>query len=137
MGKGMKISKETVSEKVPMKFVTVLAIISIVGFLQIASESLFNLDFSEYLASAWLIIMGGGFVLNTRPIDLFRQLRLMLTPNLFSRLTTFIVGFIAVLAGFITLPYFEISSLPILAVRGVISLVAIVFIIIETWVVRK
>jgi hypothetical protein len=48
-----------------------------------------------------------------------------------------IVGGIAVIAGILSLPQINIQNPAFLAVKGIISILAIIFIILQTWVAEK
>jgi len=135
-------SKSTIESKIEkvkrkFSFPKVLAIISIVGFLEIVLDSMFGIIVREYMGSLWLGIMGLGFMAIVKPRSLFAQAKERLTPTIFSRLTTFVVGAIAILAGILAVPQLGIMNPALLAVKGIISIISIFFIIIETWVIKE
>ena len=117
-------------------FVNVLAIISILGFAGIISLALFTKNIESYIESFWLMIMGFGFMIESSPIQLYESIQNKLTNRNFSSLTTFIVGVIAALAGLLSLPEIGIQSQAFEAIKGVISIIAIIFIIVQTWVIK-
>jgi len=52
--------------KVSHKFILALAIVSILGFLGIASETILNKNISEYIESLWMLIIGIAFIIEAR-----------------------------------------------------------------------
>ncbi|MEA3413950.1 MAG: hypothetical protein U9Q99_00275 [Nanoarchaeota archaeon] len=122
-----------VRKKIETRFIGVLAIISIIGFLEIVLMSLFNLNIAEYSSFFWLITMGIGFFVISRPGKLYTKVKESFTELAFYRLITLIIGAFAIIAGFLSLPQFEINHPVFLAIKGVISIIAIIFIAVQTW----
>ena len=122
--------------KVSEKFIVALAIVSILGFIGIVSETLFERDISFYVESLWMIIIGLGFILEVR----FRKLKSVskgLSSNNFADLTTLVIGIIAVIAGVFSFPLWRIDTPGFLAIKGIVASIAILAIVIETWIVRS
>jgi hypothetical protein len=117
-------------------FVSILAIISILGFISIISYSLFNVNTQAYVETLWLIILGLGFIIEANPVQLWHRIRNRLEERNFTATTTFIIGALAVVAGTLSLPQINIQNPAFLAIKGIISMIAIIFIIIQTWVVK-
>lgn len=118
------------------KFILALAIVSIIGFVGIVSETLFERDISFYVEALWLIIIGIGFILEVR----FRKLKSIskgINSNNFTNMTTLVIGGVAIIAGIFSFPFFRIDSPGFLAVKGIVALIAIITIFIETWVVKS
>ncbi len=127
-----KTSKITASEE----FVTILAVISIIGFMGIVSYTLFDFRMDEYIEPIWMIIVGIGFIIEGQ-FNTFRKIRNEgLSPTNFTHLTTLIIGLIAIIAGIFSIPAIRIEATGFLAVKGIISLIAIVVIIVQTWIVK-
>ena len=59
-----------------------------------------------------------------------------LTPEALGKITMIIVGSLAIIAGILSLPQIDIQNPSFLAVKGIISILAIVFIILQTWVAK-
>jgi len=123
-------------KKVSTKFVGVLALISIIGFLEIIIFSFFEFDLRDYSSFFWLIIMGMGFLIIARPRIFYKKAKESFTELSFYRLTTLVVGTLAMIAGFLSLPQFGLTHPIFLAIKGVISIIAIIFIIFQTWIIR-
>jgi hypothetical protein len=122
--------------KVSKSFVTVLAVLSILGFVGIVSRTLFDADIESYIESIWFLLMGIGFIFESSPGRLFSTIRKKLGERNFSSLTTLIVGVLALFAGLFSLPFFGLENPGFFAIQGVISIIAIVFIVIQTWVLK-
>jgi len=134
MNNGTEIVK---ADKVSKAFVNVLAIISIIGFLSIVSYTLFNTNLEGYIEALWLIILGLGFIIEARPRQLIIKIRNNLKEESFTAITTLIVGALALIAGTLSMPQINIQQTSFLAVKGIMSIIAIIFIIIQTWVLKQ
>lgn len=139
--KKIDLEKEVVVEekwrsKLSHKFVMILATVSILGFVGIVSETIFNRNINIHIHSLWLIVIGIGMILEAQ-IKSLRKIREQgLTPNNFTHLITLVVGIIAILAGIFSFPNFGIVNPSFHAVRGVVSIIAIIVIVIQTWLVE-
>jgi len=122
--------------RVSRSFVNILAIISILGFISIISYTLFNHDIEKYIQSLWLGILGLGFILEANPSRLIRAIREKLEERNFTATTTFIVGVLAIIAGFLSLPQINVENPVFLAIKGIMSIIAIIFIIVQTWIIK-
>jgi len=115
-------------------FVIALSVVSIIGFLSIMIESLFYLDVSDYIDTLWLIVLGLGLILETTIRELKSVKKRGLTSDYLGKVTMIIVGGLAVIAGILSLPQINVQNASFLAVKGIISILAIIFIILQTWV---
>lgn len=128
--------KKRFTEKVRIsqKFVTALAIVSIVGFLGIISESFFGFDLSEYSEFSLMMVIGIGLIIEAK-IKKLKSLKRGITSNNITHLTTVIIGVIAIIAGIFSFPPIRIVNPSFLAIKGIISIIAIAVIMIQTWVI--
>ena len=132
----MEIKPEKWKSKLSHKFVMILAVVSILGFAGIVSETIFNKDISMHIHSLWLIVIGVGMILEAQIKSLWKLREQGLTPNNFTHLITLVIGIITILAGTFSFPIFGIINPSFHAVRGVISIVAIIVIVVQTWLVE-
>ena len=116
-------------------FVSVLAIVSVMGFITIISESWFGWKLNSYAEALTLLVLGIGFILEAEPKFIFKSKKGLDQGN-FGRLTTFVVGCLATVAGVLSFPYINIQHYVFLSVKGLISFIAIIFIIIQTWLIK-
>ena len=123
--------------KLKSKFDNTLAIISIIGFLEITLMSFFELNLSEYSGFFWLTTMGIGFLVISKPEKLYKKMKDQINELSFYRLTTLVIGCFAILAGFLSLPQFQLNHPVFLAIKGVVSIIAIIFIIAQTWMMKN
>jgi len=121
--------------KISRRLVTALSILSIIGFAGVISKNIFSFDLDFYTEAALLIVIGIGLVVEAR-IKKLKSIPRGLTSNNLTHLTTIIVGIIAILVGLFTIPPIRWESPVFLAVKGIISVIAIVIIFIQTWWVR-
>lgn len=129
--------KKSKRAKASRSFVIALSVVSIIGFLSIVLESLFYVKINDYIETFWLIALGVGLVLESSLKKLKKIKVTGLTPEILGELTMLIVGSIAVIAGILSLPQIKIQNPSFLAVKGIISILAIVFIILQTWITEK
>ncbi|MBT3690919.1 hypothetical protein HOG16_01600 [Candidatus Woesearchaeota archaeon] len=131
--------KKIISEKkikVSHRFVSALSLVSILGFIGIVSYALFNFNLNNYVEALLMLTIGTGLILEAN-INSLKSINVEgLTKNNFTHLTTMIIGGIAVLAGIFSFPGIRIENPSFLAVKGIISIIAIIFIIIQTWVIE-
>ena len=122
--------------KLSHKFVMILAIVSILGFIAIVSETLFNKDINLQIQALWMIAIGIGMIAEAQIKSLRKIPKEGLTPNNFTHLITTVVGSITIIAGFLSFPRFNIVNPSFHAIRGIISVIAIIVIIVQTWLVE-
>ena len=132
----MAKKKEVKKNQEKNYFVQVLAIVSILGFAGIISQSWFNYEIGSYLDALILLVLGAGIVLEAEPKTLFNK-RAKVNNRNFSRLTTFIIGGIALLAGFLSFPFIGLEHYVFLSIKGVVAFIAIIFIAAQTWLLKE
>ncbi|MFH0808343.1 MAG: hypothetical protein V1888_01880 [archaeon] len=130
------IDKPIRETKISKAFVNILAILSILGFVTIIAQALFNVDILKYTEALWLTILGLGFIIESSPLQLFHSIRDNLEERNFTATTTLIIGLLAIIAGILSLPQINIQNSSFLAIKGIMSIIAIIFIIIQTWVLK-
>ncbi len=131
------VVKKGDKKRTSRNFVIALSIVSIIGFVSIVLESLFYLDVSNYIETFWLVALGSGLILETSIKELKSVKRKGLTSDYLGKITMIVVGGLAIIAGILSLPQINIQNVSFLAIKGIISILAIVFIILQTWVIKK
>jgi hypothetical protein len=133
-----KVSQQNVSKKiVSTKFLTMMSLVSLIGFFGIAMKTLFEQDVDAYVEISWLLLLGLELVLESDLKSMLRIKKTGLTSEKFTKLVTAVIGFIAILTGILLLPQIGLRTPALLAIQGVISVVAIIFIILQTWVLKQ
>jgi hypothetical protein len=122
--------------KASKSFIIVLAIVSITGFFAIVSKTLFNANIDIYAEASLMIVIGIGLMLEGKLSTLKYIKQEGLTATNFTHLVTIIIGFIALLTGIFTIPAIDIQTQGFLASKGIISVIAIFIIIIQTWIIE-
>lgn len=133
-GKPGRKKDSEIKKSASRNFVIALSIVSIIGFVSIVLESLFNFVISAYLETLWLVVLGTGLILESSLKDFKKVKKKGLTSEYLGKLTMIIVGGIGVIAGLLSLPQINVQHHSFLAVKGIVSLLAIIFIIFQTWV---
>ena len=118
---------------VSQKFVGALAVVSILGFLGIVSQTIFEYDLSYYIESLLMLIIGIGLIVESK-IRKLKSIERGITSNNLTHLTTVIIGGIAIIAGIFSFPPIRIINPAFLAIKGIISIIAVIVIVIQTWV---
>jgi hypothetical protein len=121
--------------KVSQKFISALAIVSILGFLGIISQSFFDFNLEGYIESLLMFIIGIGLIIESK-LRRLKSLGNGITSNNVTHLTTIIIGSIAIIAGIFSFPWIKITFPGFIAIKGIISIIAIVIIIIQTWIIE-
>lgn len=119
--------------KISLRFASILAIVSIIGFFDIMTSSFFNFTIGGYQEVLWLVLLGVGFILEAQPKNLPKNSKDESVTNI----TSLVIGIMAIIAGILTLPFIGIEHPVFSATKGVISLIAIIFIALETWVMKN
>jgi hypothetical protein len=136
--KAVKTKEEVKEEKkISRIFVIALSLISILGFFSIISENLFEYSIEVFIEPLWLMIMGVAFIIESNPKELFIQIRDNLDEKNFNRITTLVIGAVAFVSGLLTVPMFAVDHFIFNAMKGLVSFVAVLFIIIETWIIKQ
>lgn len=121
--------------RISQKFVTALAIVSILGFSGIVSQSFFDFDSGNYIESFLMLIIGVGLIIEAK-VKKLKSLSRGLTSNNITHLTTVIIGLIAIIAGIFSFPSINLVNPSFVAIKGIISIIAIAVIIIQTWIIE-
>ena len=128
-----KPKEESGKVRVSQKFVTALSIVSILGFVGIVSQTIFSYDLGYYVESFLMLIIGLGLIIEAK-IKKLKSLANGFTSTNITHLTTIVIGFIAILAGIFSFPAIRIETPGFLAIKGIISIIAVIIIIIQTWI---
>ena len=111
-----------------------LAIISIIGFLSIIFEVYFGTNYlTKYSQDLVLIVLGIGLIFEGKIRSWKSYPKNGLNSNEVSHIITGIVGLTAFIIGFISLV--GVQSETIKATLGIIAVIAVIVIGIETWLV--
>jgi len=131
----MATSKETgkIKKKISRNFVIALSVVSIIGFASIILDSFFSINILKYMDTLWLIALGLGLIFETSLKELKSIKKKSLNSEYTGKITMVVVGSASVLAGLLSLPQIAIKNPTFLAIKGIVSILAIVIIIIQTW----
>jgi len=129
-----KPTKEKGSIKVSQRFITALSIVSILGFLAIVSETLLDRDITFYIEALLMLVIGAGLIIEVK-LERIKTITKGLSRENFTDITTIVIGFVAIIAGIFSFPNWRIETPSFLAIKGIISIIAIVIIFIQTWII--
>ena len=76
--------------------------------------------------------MGIGFIMESKP----KQIHTRNSNDSVTDITALVVGVMAIIAGILSIPQIGVDHPVFFASKGVISLIAIIFIAMETWVIK-
>ena len=118
------------------RLIIALALVSIIGFAGIISETLFDFNSGEIVEALWMLVIGLGLIFEAQLKRLWSIRSEGLTSTNTTHLITAVVGFIAMVAGILSFPFIRLENQGFLAVKGIISFIAIIIIIVQTWIVK-
>jgi len=118
-------------------FVVALSVVSIIGFMSIIIESFFNYSINSYIETLWLLALGMGLILETSIRELKQIKKIGLSSEKLGKVTMLIVGSLAIIAAIFSLPQINLQQPTFLAIKGIISSIAVIFIVIQTWIIRS
>lgn len=119
------------------RFVMLLSVISIIGFAGVVSETLFNFMINDYIEALWMLILGVGIILEVRIQRLKSIYMRGLSRDNFTYVITIIIGLFAIVAGIFSVPAIRINNPSFIAIKGIIAIIAIAIIMIQTWFIKK
>ena len=136
--KNLKFSVKNSRKRVRVSkvFLIALAVVSILGFSGIIAETFFSIDSDYYIESLLMIIIGLALILEAKVKSLATLSKGFNSVN-FPRLITIIIGVVSIIAGLFSLPAIRYESAAFVAIKGILSIIAIVIIIIQTWIVKE
>lgn len=126
------ILTESARGKNSQKFVIALSIFSILGFLDVLLRSVFSLSLKDYMDFALMIILGIALLFDS-DFKILRSLKQGLSQENFTHLIVAIIAGIAILSGVFSLPQLFIDHHMFLSIKGIVALIAIIVIIVQTW----
>jgi len=133
LNKKLEKNRQTHKVQVSRRFLTALAAVSILGFVGILVESFFTLSIKEYIEALLMLIIGVGLIVEIQLYKLKSIARRGLSRDNFTNIITMVIGFVAIVAGIFSLPIIRVENPSFLAIKGIISLIAIVVIVVQTW----
>jgi len=121
--------------KVSAGLLLMMSLFSMIGFLSIVLNAFTQIDIGKYTSNILLILLGFGFLMEGQARFILRMVEDgRLTSTEISHIVTSVIGAIALISGIIS--FFVTQSQTILTIQGIISIIAIIIIIIETLVVK-
>jgi len=118
--------------KVKRPFLYALAIVSVLGFLTIALNSLNIFDIGSYVTALIFVVLGIGMMFEGNVRMLLKYAKKGFTESEISHITAVVIGFLAVISGLLSMPFIGFQSATFDSFKGVIAIIAIFVIIIET-----
>ena len=138
---GTKAKKELKKErfgdrkvKVSQHFVMALAVVSILGFAGIISQTLFNLELEFYIEALWMSVIGIGLLIESK-IKKLKSLERGITSNNLTHLITVIIGILAIVAGILSFPQIRVENPGFLALKGIMGIIAVIVIVVQVWII--
>lgn len=126
------ILRETEPQKNSQKFIIALSIFSILGFLDVLLRSVFGWSLNGYMDFLLMMILGIALFLDSN-MNTLKSLNGGLTQENFTHLIVAIIAGIAILSGVFSLPQLFIDHHMFLSIKGIVALIAIIVIIVQTW----
>lgn len=130
------ISKKAFRDKTTTGFDTSLTFYSLFGFLAIIFIWLFNLNITLWAITVLMVTSGIAFLYEGR----VRELKKMFADGRLDgaeiiQFGSILFGALAIIVGVLSIPLFEIQSVTLTVVTGIIASFMFILIIVQTWVV--
>jgi len=116
-------------------FIFALSIVSILGFIGIISQGFFEFDLTFYVEAFLMFIIGAAMIAEAKVKKLLTLTKGFNSSN-FTSLVTTIIGLVAVVSGILSFPPIRFENVVFFAVKGILSVIAIVIIIVQTWIIK-
>lgn len=116
-----------------IKFMTFLAIVSILGFGAILTNAVTGIDIGAFVDSLLFIIIGIALMLAGGIKLFFKYFENGLTNREISNIVTVVVGSTSVVTGILTAPFFNFNLTVLDGFKAIVSLVAIIAITLEAY----
>jgi hypothetical protein len=118
------------------KFLFFLILIDMTWFASVVADNLLGLSLGDYGEFAWVFLFGAGLLIMSNAKRVVRIRKTGFKSDNFANLATFIIGILALVTAFLSLPQFNITSPVLSAIKGILALIAIIYVILEAWVIR-
>jgi hypothetical protein len=132
-----EVDKKLIENRAVNRFMIALSIVSIVGFLGIISETLFNFILKDYIEALLMLILGIGLIIEVKLQRLKSIYSHGLTRDNFANIIVIIIGIFAIVAGIFSFPQIRVSNPSFVAIKGILSIIAIAIITIQTWFMKQ
>jgi len=119
------------------KFLFFLIMIDLTWFGSVVLDNLFGLSFQDYGEFAWTFLFAAALILMS---DLKRIARMGVEgfdAENFSSLATFIIGIVALITAILSLPQIAVESPTMNATKGIIALIAIIYVFLDALILKK
>ena len=116
------------------KFISVLGIVSVLGFLAVFLNTTFQIDIGILVEGLIFIVMGVGLIIEGNYRALLKMAKGGLRRDEITHITAVVIGAASVSVGLLTIV--DVSDPIFIGWKGLISIAAIAIIIFETWVVK-
>jgi len=119
------------------KFIFFLILIDLTGFASIASDNLFGENLLAYSEFAWIILFSLGMIMISDVKKIAKIRYKGFKSDNFASLVTFIIGVMAFIVSIFSLPQINLTSPILSSIKGIIALIAIIYVIFEAWVIKE
>lgn len=119
------------------KFLFFLIMIDLTWFASVALDNLFGMTLQDYGEFAWILLFSLGMIIISDVKKLLNIDKKGITSENFSSLVTFVIGAMALTVAILSLPQFNIVSPTMNSIKGIIALIAIVYVILEALIIKK
>ena len=115
-------------------FLTALAVTSIISFLVVILGAFFQISIAQLVTPAIMIIFGLAFLVEGQIKFWFKFRHGGYSPTEITHIITGSLGFLSIIVGIVS--FFVQGNTIFTALQGVIASIAVVVIIVETWIVK-
>lgn len=123
-------------EKAYRKFLLFLIILDLLGFATIATDNFFGWHLGNYNEFVWIFFFALGLIVISNVKRIKKISVHGFKSESFAGLATLIIGILALITAFLSLPFFSLDHPVLRSIKGIIALIAMVYIVLEAWVVH-
>jgi|GEM_PF-4912972 len=118
------------------KFLFFLIMIDLTWFASVVFDNLFGMTLQDYGEFAWILLFSLGMIIISDVKKIINIGRRGIRSDNFSSLVTFIIGVMALVVSILSLPQINVESPVLNSIKGIIALIAIMYVILEAWIIK-
>jgi hypothetical protein len=114
-----------------------MILIDLVWFFTVVADYLLGMKTSVYFDFFWVLLFAMGLLIISDVNKIWNIRHEGWHSENFANLITFVIGILAIITAFASLPSIHKSSPVFTAIKGILALIAIFYVVIETWLVKR
>ncbi len=113
------------------KFLFFLIMIDLAWFSSVVFDNIFGMNLQAYGEFAWIFLFSIGLIIISDVKKVMRIGQKGIRADNFSSMVTFTIGLMAFVVSILSLPQIHVTSPVMSSIKGIIALIAIIYVFIE------